>query len=227
MRLGNHESQRLVRDVVRKPRRSAAAVPVKPMVNIGTSKSCGTVITITLPRGHARAGHAATHMEKLRTRVERLVGGLYAVSRPTAKLEQLVGCLEAAAAEKSVTVFEAVRTKTPFATFGVNSVVSLHVELKAQAAEREQSFAMVARELFELGFKTLDQRLWDEPSKVVLGSFKDAYAVYGQGKSDQWSLRVPRKLHLKALLLAQEHGISQSQLACWCIATALETYAIA
>lgn len=61
----------------------------------------------------------------------------------------------------------------------------------------------------------------DESSASVFADFTGAYEHFKSDENKQWSLRVPRKLFIRGQLVAK-YEISQSQLACWCLAMGLE-----
>ena len=223
---GDH---RALRSGVRKVRRQPSAGPLRAEVDVGTVKDCVTVTITLIGKGRARriAAQAATHGDKLKHGVERLVEGLLATPHPAANLGRLASRIEQAGAKKTTEVSEPVRTKASQCTIGVNSCGSVHAELQRLSSEALQNFATVAREAFERGLQSLDERLWSESSKSVLDEFSNTYASFEQDEKKQWSLRISRRAYIKAVLLARENGISQSQLACLCIAAALESHATA
>ncbi|OGA88978.1 MAG: hypothetical protein A2Z90_14190 [Burkholderiales bacterium GWA2_64_37] len=91
-----------------------------------------------------------------------------------------------------------------------------------EADDRDLDASVLARELFERGLARLEERLWDESSASVFADFARSYEHFKSDENKQWSLRVPRKLFIRGQLVAKEYEISQSQLACWCLAMGLE-----
>jgi hypothetical protein len=132
-------------------------------------------------------------------------------------LRELVARRDADAARRDAS--KATRTKERQKTVGVTSKMSL-VERIGQDPQSE-SFASVARELFEKGLDTLDGRLDAESSNAVFDDFQSVYSALPDPATRQWMLRVERRTYERALVLANEYGKSLSNLAALCIAYGL------
>lgn len=91
-----------------------------------------------------------------------------------------------------------------------------------QALSYGHRFAENARTLFSSGFTRMDDRLDVESSDRVLKDFNKAYTATDKGSSCEWMLRIDAKLYGRALVLANEYGLSMSKLAGMCIAYACE-----
>jgi hypothetical protein len=152
----------------------------------------------TKGRAQRVAARAVIRNDRLKHNVEHLVGGLLASNRPAARLGRLMEHLHQTT---QGTKEDATRTKEPRSTIGVSSVIAMRQEIAREAEERDVTYALVAREAFERGLEALDTRLWDEPSKLVLGEFATAYANFGSGDTAQWSLRVSREHESRELTL--------------------------
>lgn len=159
------------------------------------------------------------HQARLRQEVEHLVDGVLNTSRPAASVRRLANQLQDAASPT--------RTKEAKCTIGVTTTEYLRDEIKQHAQERGLPAAEVAREMFEQGFGAFQDRLWSEPSSAVIADYKEAYAEFLSDTKKQWMLRLSRRQYLKAVLLAKEQGLSQSELVCYCLATAALAFAAA
>lgn len=190
-----------------------------PEVDVASDRGTLTV-TIRIQVKGAAQRSLLRHPDRLKSNVQELVGEVLATPRPTASVKRLSASLQNVA--KPVDV-RAERTKQAQGTIGVVSSVHLRQTLINEAEDLEQPTAALSRQLFEKGLERLEERLWNESSADVLREYKRAYEHFnGDNDTQQWSLRVPRRTYLRAVMLAREHGISQSQLACWCIAMGLE-----
>ncbi|MBX3660726.1 MAG: hypothetical protein KF740_20010 [Ramlibacter sp.] len=152
--------------------------------------------------------------ERLRAEVENLVEGVLATPRPTASVKRLAAQVSAPQT--------AVRTTQAQGKFGVTSSSHIHQVIANEAEDRDLEVSALARELFERGLSRLEERLWDESSTSVLADFARTYEHFETDENKQWSLRVPRKVYIRGQLLAKEHELSRSRLACWCLAMGLE-----
>lgn len=167
--------------------------------------------TLTLP------SPGRTKAEEVKRRLASL---LKLITLPAATNELLIARYEAMAAaiqvvpEREAT---ALRTKEAQGTIGVHSSVELKQGLSSEAG----SIADTARICFERGLTALDRRLLTESSDEVFAEFGRVYQSTESEGKEQWSLRLPRPLYLKALVLSKERGISRSHLACLCLAVGL------
>ena len=209
-----------------KARREMSGGTLRATVDVAdTGKDCLTVTIVLKSKARTQsiAGQPPIYRVKLKQQVERLVDGLITAPRPTAKLARLANRIEHAGATER----EPVRTKTPRSTIGVSSCLSFHKELERMADENGVPLASTARDCFERGLNLLEKRLWDESSQTVFKELSEAYRRFDAEEKIQWSLRISRQSYIKGVLLAREHGISQSQLACLCMSAALDMHAIA
>jgi hypothetical protein len=174
-------------------------------------------LTIKIPVRGASQHAMLRRPERLREQVENLVEGVLATPSPTASVKRLAAQVNAPQAAAS-----AVRTKQAQGTFGVTSSFHMRQVIFDEAEDRGVEASVLARELFELGLSRLEERLWDESSKSVLADFARAYDHFKSDDNKQWSLRLPRKVYIRGQLLAKQHELSQSQLACWCLAIGLD-----
>jgi hypothetical protein len=111
------------------------------------------------------------------------------------------------------------RTKSTQHTIGVLSTTTLKELLGTRG---DASFAECAREVFVCGLERLDERLWSEDSALVLNDFRSMYKRFEEGAKEQWSLRVAKSHYSKALTIAKEYGLSQSYVACMCLAAGID-----
>ncbi|WBY00047.1 hypothetical protein PE066_11190 [Ramlibacter tataouinensis] len=188
---------------------------IRPSSNVAVDADKRSLtVTIVIPmKGTAqRALSQPKHQLRLKQDVEHLVDGVLASSRPAASVKRLADQVN------EVTQPAPVRTKEPNSTIGVTSTEYLRAFLVEHAGELDQQTSVVARDMFERGLELFEKRLWDEASAAVLKDFRASYAEFQSDNTKQWSLRLPRKRYLKAVLLAKEQGISLSELACLCIA---------
>ena len=188
--------------------------PARTMaVNVDSGRKMLTV-TITIPVRGASQRSLLRRPERLRVEVANLVEGVMATPCPTASVKRLAAQVHAPQT--------AVRTKQAQGTFGVTSSSHMRHVILNEADDRDLDASVLARELFERGLARLEERLWDESSASVFADFARAYEHFKSDENKQWSLRVPRKLFVRGQLVAKEYEISQSQLACWCLAMGLE-----
>ena len=188
--------------------------PARTMaVNVDSGRKMLTV-TITIPVRGASQRSLLRRPERLRVEVANLVEGVMATPCPTASVKRLAAQVHAPQT--------AVRTKQAQGTFGVTSSSHKRQVILNEADDRDLDASVLARELFERGLARLEERLWDESSASVFADFARAYEHFKSDENKQWSLRVPRKLFVRGQLVAKEYEISQSQLACWCLAMGLE-----
>ena len=188
--------------------------PARTMaVNVDSGRKMLTV-TITSPVRGASQRSLLRRPERLRVEVANLVEGVMATPCPTASVKRLAAQVHAPQT--------AVRTKQAQGTFGVTSSSHMRQVILNEADDRDLDASVLARELFERGLARLEERLWDESSASVFADFARAYEHFKSDENKQWSLRVPRKLFVRGQLVAKEYEISQSQLACWCLAMGLE-----
>jgi hypothetical protein len=185
-------------------------------VDVGSERGMLT-LTIKIPVRGVSQRALLRHPERLRAEVENLVEGVLATPRPTASVKRLAAQVNAPQAAAS-----AVRTKQARETVGVTSSPHMRQVIFHEAEDRGVEASVLARELFERGLSRFEERLWDESSKSVLADFARAYEHFKSDDNKQWSLRVPRTVYIRGQLLAKEHELSQSQLACWCLAMGLE-----
>lgn len=187
-------------------------------VNVDSGRKVLTV-TITIPVRGASQRYLLRRPERLRVEVENLVEGVLATPCPTASVKRLAAQVHAPQT--------AVRTKQAQGTFGVTSSSHMRQVILNEADDRDLDASVLARELFERGLARLEERLWDESSASVFADFARSYEHFKSDENKQWSLRVPRKLFIRGQLVAKEYEISQSQLACWCLAMGLELEVVA
>lgn len=187
-------------------------------VNVDSGRKMLTV-TITIPVRSASQRSLLRRPERLRVEVENLVEGVLATPCPTASVKRLAAQVHAPQT--------AVRTKQAQGTFGVTSSSHMRQVILNEADDRDLDASVLARELFERGLARLEERLWDESSASVFADFAQAYEHFKSDENKQWSLRVPRKLFIRGQLVAKEYEISQSKLACWCLAMGLELEVVA
>lgn len=199
--------------------RSLAASHIKPPeVDVESARG---VLTLTIRfqvRGVAQHS-LLRHSDRLKSNVQELVGGVLATSRPSASMKRLTASLNTPVKPD----IRAQKTKQLQGTIGVVSTAHLRQTVINEASDSDKSISAVARDLFESGLARFEERLWGEASVDVLREFARAYSHFqGESETQQWSLRITRRAYLQAAMLAREHGMSQSQLACWCIAMGLE-----
>ncbi len=187
-------------------------------VNVDSGRKVLTV-TITIPVRGASQRYLLRRPERLRVEVANLVEGVLATPCPTASVKRLAAQVHAPQT--------AVRTKQAQGTFGVTSSSHMRQVILNEAEARDLDASALARELFERGLAQLEERLWDESSASVFADFARSYEHFKSDENKQWSLRVPRKLFIRGQLVAKEYEISQSQLACWCLAMGLELEVVA
>ncbi|MBO9642335.1 MAG: hypothetical protein J7603_04350 [Pseudacidovorax sp.] len=216
--LRSHHEEKLLH---RRPKSAPSAYD--PQVQV--ERDSGFVrVTILLPEGNQPAGRIAASKTRLpgsltlKKSVSRVVKFLYG-DAPTLNLVQMAERLEAAALHVSP---PAVRTKSTQATIGVTSSTELKERIARDANTLQVAASEVARTAFEKGFTAFEERLWDEASATVSKDFEDAYGKYVGVETAQWSLRLSRHMHVRAVVLARERGISMSSLACWCLAKGLD-----
>lgn len=155
---------------------------------------------------------------KLQDRLQRVVNIL--LGQSPLGIAEVVKRLESAA-KALPAVAQVERTKTPQSTIGVTSATRLRDRLHEQAMQQGQSIADAARRAFDAGFEALEERLWDESPRDVVTEYSRSYERFLPSESAQWSLRLSRPKYIRVVMLAKEQGVSQSQLACWCIAVGL------
>lgn len=130
-------------------------------------------------------------------------------------LEDLAVYLESRPVELPAT--KVLRTKSAQGTIGVTSFRLLKSRLESIGGGLSEA----GRECFEAGFRVLIDRLWVESSSAVMEDFQKAYKLYATEDTEQWSLRLPRPLYVKAVTTAKAREVSQSHLACLCLAVGL------
>jgi hypothetical protein len=183
-------------------------------------------LTITIPaQGATRQARLGD--PRLKENVKELVEGVLLSPRPTASVKRLAAQISAAQAGSAQSAAQQVeptvtRTKQAQGTIGVTCSVHMREVILQEADERNVALSALARQMFEAGLARLEERLWEEPSQKVLSDFNEVYRHFSADETMQWSLRIPRRAFLRARLLAQEHGISLSQLACVCLAVGLD-----
>lgn len=197
---------------------------VPPTLNrdaqVDVQREAGFVrVTILLPEVAPPAGRIASKMPlpgslTLKKSVVRVVNVLWNDDKPLT-LTQMAERLKAATTSEDKSA--AIRTKSAQSTIGVTSSKELHAQIARQAQALGIAFAEQARKAFERGFQSLEERLWEESSVVVSRDFESSYGKYSSADTTQWSLRVPRNIYVRAVVIAKERGISQSALACWCL----------
>jgi hypothetical protein len=181
------------------------------------------IVSISFAAPDIETGRIASKLRlssvKLKKSVTGVVASLLNPGRPPYSLDELANKLEAVAPSSDTS--NVARTKLAQATIGVTSSKVLYVELERRAHKQGATLADVARKAFEAGFKMLDDDLWVEDSSVVTQSFQASYDVFAAGDKKQWSLRLARNTYARVVVTARERGVSQSLLACWCIARAI------
>lgn len=173
-------------------------------------------------RKYALLGKGERTKVRLKQNIEQLVDGLLRAPHPTREIKQLAGQLSSAAAQPAAETVAA-RTKERQCTIQVHASARLHDAIEEYSAAG--TFSTAAREIFERGLDSLEERLWSESSTRVLAEFAAASSEFEGGDARQWSLRLSRGTYLRAAFVAQEHGLSKSKLAAMCIATALHAFA--
>jgi hypothetical protein len=190
-----------------------------PEVAVASDRGTLT-LTIRIQVKGAAQHSLLRHSDRLKSNVQDLVDGVLATPRPNASVKRLTASLQTPT--KTVDV-RADRTKQSQGTIGVVSSDHLRQTIVNEADDSDQTPSAVARDLFDKGLAQLEERLWNESSVDVLREFKESYDHFTVDPgTQQWSLRVPRRTYLRCVMLAREHGLSNSQLACWCVAVGLE-----
>lgn len=204
------------------PGRSAAQSAVE--VQSGVNGYTVIVRVAVKGRKYASPGNAERNTVRLKENIEQLVGRVLRSPHPTREIKQLA--VQSSSIPAHATTDCAVeRTKQPQCTIQVHASARLREAIRECSAT--ETFAKVARELFERGLDSLEERLWSESSARVLAEFTEASDAFEAGDAQQWSLRLSRSVYLRAAFVAQEHGLSKSKLAAMCIATALNAFACA
>jgi hypothetical protein len=216
---GAHQTWVLATDKKWATKSSAPATKAHVAVSSGHG-SVKVAITFTGVGRPYRAApqFASRDSGKLQDRLQRVVNNLLGES--PLGIAEVVKRLESAA-KALPAVAQPERTKTPQSTIGVTSATKLREEIDARAAQRGQSVSEAARHAFEAGFEALEERLWDESPRDVMTEYLNSYQRFLPSESAQWSLRLSRPTYIRVVMLAKEQGMSQSQLASWCIAVGL------
>lgn len=210
----------------KKSRTVDRAVPKKPaMVEVVDYERRARVVSVQLPKFHNPLAVSIERNldDQLAKSIELLLNAAVFHAQVGSGLlhrDQLVSRLnEVAELLKSGAISDdkVVRTKSAQATIGVTSSLLLKNKLESLGF----GLSEVARECFELGFNRLSSRLWEESSALVMEDFQRAHKKFVSDENEQWSLRIPRPIYIKAVATAKERGLSQSSLACLCISMGL------
>jgi len=109
-------------------------------------------------------------------------------------------------------------------SIGVNTHQALYILLSEGADDRGVSTSRQARQVFIEGLDLVDEKLDITSSGKVFDELEITYnqiGVHSKNKSKQWQLRIDKRTYSRALIMANEYGLSLSRLAALIIASRL------
>ncbi|WP_139217561.1 hypothetical protein [Pseudomonas sp. NFPP24] len=112
-------------------------------------------------------------------------------------------------------------TKSRQETIGVTSKKSLHATVINLAVQRNESVAVVARELVLEGFRSLEKEMLTISPTKLLETYEKKARDYDGDATEQWMVRIDKKLAIKLKLTAKEYEKSASQVVAACLSNAL------
>lgn len=130
----------------------------------------------------------------------------------------VLGCTGVVPAEALATVY---KKSTAERTIGISWPHGVQAQAKELAEQTGRPVSDIARRAFISGLTQLDQRLENEASAKVLASYQGVVDQFEVRPTARFMLRLNRKEHGEAVLLARELRMSLSQLAVHCIAWSL------
>lgn len=207
----------------------SAKGPLRATVAVGNDNGAVMVTIRIVGRGigHRILTHAASHKERLRHGVERLVDRLLTSPSPTASIGRLTSRIELAAEEK-LSAKSTVECKwRPQSAIRAHISVRLTAELARRAEESKLPFARLLSETFERGLQSFNERLWKESSRSVVDDLRTAHAQFELDERKELDLQMSRRSYLKTVLLAKEHRVEPALLAIWCITASVGLHEVA
>ncbi|WP_150642632.1 hypothetical protein [Pseudomonas fluorescens] len=112
-------------------------------------------------------------------------------------------------------------TKSRQETIGVTSKKSLHATVIDLATRRNEPVAVVARELVLEGFRSLEKQMLTISPTKLLETYEKKAKEYDGEATEQWMVRIDKKLAIKLKLTAKEYEKSASQVVAACLSNAL------